>query len=239
MYPIKILGISASPRKHGNSRFLLEIALEEARAEAPEFVETEVYSFAEKTFEPCDACDLCHEELGYCKITGDDFDELRDKWIDADAILYSVPIFHMGVPGTLKNFLDRVGQSVVEGFTSKPLKTMGVLTQGTGMATGQEQVMMYLNGHATMMGCIPVGGEWPGGYLGVGGWTRVLTGEDALKTLLEQGDKDAEFTIKAVRQLSHNLVVFTQIIKAGGLQLREMLEEDGGYDIFLRRITGR
>lgn len=237
MHTMKLLGISASPREHGNSRFLLEVALEAAEGVAPGLVQTEAYSIAGKTFEPCDACDLCHEELGYCKIIKDDFGELRDKWIEADAVIYSVPIFHMGVPGALKNFLDRLGNSVVEGFTSKPMKTIGTLTQGTGMATGQEQVMMFLNGHATMMGCIPVGGEWPGGYLGVGGWTRVLTSEDAIQSLLAQGDQDAEFTIKAVHELSKNIVMFTQIIKAGGLALQEMLAEDGGYDIFLRRIA--
>lgn len=239
MDTIKLLGISASPREHGNSRFLLDVPLEAAEAVAPGLVETEMYSCAGKAFEPCDACDLCHEELGYCKIISDDFSELRDKWIEADAVIYSVPIFHMGAPGAFKNFIDRLGNSVVEGFSSKPLKTIGVLTQGTGMATGQEQVMIFLNGHATVMGCIPVGGEWPGGYLGVGGWTRVLKEGDALQTLLKQGDEDTEFTVKAVRQLSKNMVIFTQIIKAGGLQLRAMLDEDGGYDIFLRRITGQ
>ena len=147
----KLLGISASPREHGNSRFLLEVALDAAEAVAPGLVETELYSCAGKTFELCDACDLCHEELGYCKIISDDLGELRDKWIEADAVIYSVPIFHMRVPGAFKNFLDRLGNSVVEGFTSKPMKTIGVLTQGTGRVTGQEQVMMYLNGHATMM----------------------------------------------------------------------------------------
>jgi multimeric flavodoxin WrbA len=238
VYTIKLLGISASPREHGNSRYLLEIALEAARAVAPGRVETELYSLAGKTFEPCDACDLCHLELGYCKIAGDDFDELRDKWIAADAVIYSVPVFHMGVPGAFKNFLDRVGQSVVEGFHSRPLKTIGVLTQGSGMATGQEQVMMFLNGHATMMGCLPVGGDWPGGYLGVGGWTRVLTDEDALRTLHKQQDQDTMFTVEAVHALSKNLVILTQIVKAGGLQLQAMLDEDGGYDIFLRRIRG-
>ena len=152
---IKLLGISASPREHGNSRFLLEVALEAASAVAPDLVETELHSVAGKIFDPCDACDMCHDELGYCKITGDDFDELHDKWIEADAIIYSVPVFHMGVPGNLKNFLDRVGNSVVEGFYSKPWKVIGTITQGSGIATGQEQVMMYLNGHAVMMGCIP------------------------------------------------------------------------------------
>jgi multimeric flavodoxin WrbA len=238
MHRIRLLGISASPREHGNSRFLLEVALKTARATAPGLVETELYTLAGKTFDPCDACDLCHKELGYCKITGDDFAELRDRWIGADAVVYSVPVFHMGVPGNFKNFIDRLGQSVVEGFHSKPLKTIGVLTQGSGMSTGQEQVMMFLNGHATMMGCVPVGGEWPGGYLGVGGWTRVLTDEDALQTLLKEGDKDTQFTLKAVRELAKNVVIFTQIVKAGGLALQKMLEEDGGYDIFLRRIRG-
>jgi multimeric flavodoxin WrbA len=238
MHPIKILGISASPREHGNTRFLLDVAFEAARTAAPGLVETELHSLAGKTFEPCDACDLCHNELGYCKIVGDDFAELRDKWMDADAILYSVPVYHMGVPGNLKNFIDRLGQSWIEAFHSKPVKTVGVLTLGSGMSTGQEQVMIFLNGHATMMGCVPVGGEWPGGYLGVGGWTRVLTDEDALQTLLKNGDGDTQFTVEAVRQLAKNVVRFTQILKAGGLALQEMLEQDGGYDIFLRRIRG-
>jgi hypothetical protein len=89
-----------------------------------------------------------------------------------------------------------------------------------------------------MMGCLPVGGDWPGGYLGVGGWTRVLTDEDALRTLHKQQDQDTMFTVEAVHALSKNLVILTQIVKAGGLQLQAMLDEDGGYDIFLRRIRG-
>jgi hypothetical protein len=44
--------------------------------------------------------------------------------------------------------------------------------------------------------------------------------------------------VEAVHALSKNLVILTQIVKAGGLQLQAMLDEDGGYDIFLRRIRG-
>lgn len=238
MEPIRLLGISASPREHGNSRFLLEVALEAAEAVAPDQVVTELYSAAGKVFEPCDSCDMCHDELGYCKITGDDFDELRDKWIEADAIIYSVPVYHMGVPGDFKNFLDRVGNSVVEGFYSKPWKVMGAITQGSGIATGQEQVMMYLNGHAVMMGCIPVGGDWPSAYLGAAGWTRVEKGEDAMRRLYKEGEEDAKFAVDSIMVLSKNIVHMALVIKAGGLQLSEMLKEDGGYDIFLRRIGG-
>jgi len=236
---IKLLGISASPREHGNSHFLLEVALEAAEAVAPDLVETELYSAAGKVFEPCDSCDMCHDELGYCKITGDNFDELRDLWIEADAVLYSVPVYHMGVPGNFKNFLDRVGNSVVEGFYSKPWKVMGTITQGSGIATGQEQVMMYMNGHAVMMGCIPVGGDWPSAYLGAAGWTRVRKEENAMQQLVKEGEEDASFAIDSIKVLSKNVVLTTLVIRAGGKQLSGMLEKDGGYDIFLRRIGGK
>lgn len=235
MTAIHILGLSGSPRKMGNSRFLLEILLESAKAYAPDVVKNEVYSISGKTFLPCDACDQC-EELGYCRQTEDDFAELRDKWYAADVIIYSVPVYHMGIPGQLKSFIDRLGNSVKESFNSRPLKVIGVLAQGTGMATGQEAAMVFLNNHAVMMGCIPIGAVWPGGYLGVGGWTRVGTGKNTLRELYEQGEEDIVFTVDAIKELSRHIVMTTLILKAGGEQLRDQLKEDGGYEFFLRQL---
>ena len=239
MDTIKLLGISASPRKRGNSHFLLEVALKAAEEIVPGAVETELYSTSGKLYKHCDSCDQCHERLGYCRQTDDDFAELRDKWIEADAIIYSIPVYHMGVPGNFKNFLDRVGNSVVEGFYSKPWKVMGTITQGSGIATGQESVMMYMNGHAVMMGCVPVGGDWPSAYLGAAGWTRVKKEKNAMRQLYEEGEEDTVFTVDAVKILSKNIVHMALTLKAGGKQLHEMLTEDGGYDIFLRRINSR
>lgn len=238
MDTIKLLGINASPRKKGNSHFLLETALNAADEILPGAVSTELYSTSGKIYNPCDSCDQCHEKLGYCRQTDDDFAELRDKWIEADAIIYSIPVYHMGVPGNFKNFLDRVGNSVVEGFTSKPWKVMATITQGSGMATGQESVMMYMTGHAVMMGCIPVGGDWPSAYVGAAGWTRVKKEKNAMKTLYAEGEEDTTFTVDSIKVLSKNIVHMAMVIKAGGTQLSGMLREDGGYDIFLRRITG-
>jgi multimeric flavodoxin WrbA len=135
---IHLLGISGSPRKYGNSQFLLDIALNAAQEYAPRNVRTELYSMAGKIFHPCNACNQCHDKLGYCRQTDDDFQELRDKWFPADVIIYLVPVFHMGVPGQLKCFLDRLGNSVVESFNSRPLKVIWVITQGSGLSTGQE-----------------------------------------------------------------------------------------------------
>ena len=49
MDPIKILGINASPRKRGNSHYLLNIALEAAEELVPGQVKTELFS-TEKVF---------------------------------------------------------------------------------------------------------------------------------------------------------------------------------------------
>ena len=151
-------------------------------------------------------------------------------------IIYSVPVYHMGIPGQLKSFINRLGNSVKESFNSRPLKVIGVLAQGTGMATGQEAAMVFLNNHAVMMGCIPIGAVWPGGYLGVGGWTRVGTGKNTLRELYEQGEEDIVFTVAAIKELSRHIVMTTLILKAGGEQLREQLKDDGGYEFFLKQL---
>jgi multimeric flavodoxin WrbA len=174
--------------------------------------------------------------LGYCRQTDDDFAELRDKWFAADAIIYSVPIYHLGVPGQLKSFIDRLGNSTPESYNSRLLKVIAVLTQGSGMSTGQEHVMQFLNGHATMQGCIPVGGVWPGGYLGVGTWTRANEDRDALRQYLEAGEADVLYALDSIRELSKHVVHLALILRASGKVLAGMLREDGGFEYFLRQF---
>ena len=56
---VRLLGICGSPRKTGNSRFLLDRAVAAAKETAPEAVETELYSFAGKEIAPCISCFRC------------------------------------------------------------------------------------------------------------------------------------------------------------------------------------
>ena len=97
--------------------------------------------------------------------------------------------------------------------------------------------MTFLNVHSIMSGCIPVGGDWPASYIGASGWTRVEEGKNTLRNLHAGEDKDTQFTIDSIKVLSKNVVHTAMILKAGGKALQDMLKEDGGYDIFLRRIT--
>jgi len=232
MTSIKVLGINGSPRKNKSSRFQLEVALEAAQETAPDRVETELYSISTKTFYPCDACYQC-EKLGHCRKIDDDFAELRDKWMAADVVIYSVPVYHMGIPAQLKAFIDRLGHSVQEGFDDRQMRVVGVLTSGDGFATGQESVMMFLNNHALMLGCIPVGGLYPVGYIGIG--ARVHYGTTMRKEH-EAGNAHIVEAIDATRQLGKHLVLVSTLIKAGGEQNRALLEQDGGYGLFLQRL---
>ena len=232
MNSIKLLGICGSPRKNMSSQFMLEMALEAARDFDTDLVETELYAFSGKTFQPCDSCHQC-EELGFCWIADDDFAELRDKWLDADAVIYSVPVYHMGVPSQFKSFIDRLGHSVQESFNDRALKVMGFLTSGSGFASGQESVMVFLNNHAVMEGCIPIGGLWPVGYIGVGARAPYP------KTMRENYAEQDEHTIEAIaaaRKLSKQIVLVAKILKSGGAANRELLRGQGGFDLFLRRL---
>jgi hypothetical protein len=72
--------------------------------------------------------------------------------------------------------------------------------------------------------------------LGVGGWTKVGKGKNALRELYKQGEEDAVFTVDSIKELSRHIIMLTKILKAGGDQLRDELKADGGYEFFLRQL---
>jgi multimeric flavodoxin WrbA len=234
---IGLLGISASPRKSGNSRFLLERALQAGEQTAPEWVKTELYTFAGKKIAPCISCFRCGK-LGDCA-TEDDFQELRDKWAEADAIIYSVPVYHIGIPGQLKCFIDRLGNTLYHyygGQVSRSLKSVGILAQGSHLFAGQEQVITTLINHAVLLACVPVAGDpWPS-YLGAAGWTRDGMSKDAMRRLHEEGEADALVSVAAAESVGKRVAQMALLLKAGGQAGRQFLEDDGSYEAFLSRL---
>ncbi len=99
---MKILGLSCSPRKEGNTMLLLKEALEGAKQEG---AETELYSVAGKDLKPCDGCWACTKGAE-CPIK-DDMGELFDKMIAADGIIYGAPIYFYGMSAQTKTIIDR------------------------------------------------------------------------------------------------------------------------------------
>jgi multimeric flavodoxin WrbA len=99
---MKVLGLSCSPRKEGNSMLLLNEALRGAKKEG---AETELYSVADKDFKPCEGCWACTKN-GICHIK-DDMSELQEKMLAADGIIFGVPIYFYGMSAQAKTIIDR------------------------------------------------------------------------------------------------------------------------------------
>ena len=98
----KVLIISSSPRKGGNSETLAATFAKGAR-EAGNQVET--VSLRDKQIGFCKGCFACLK-LGHCVIQ-DDAMEIAAKMHDADVLVFATPVYYYSVSGQLKTMLDR------------------------------------------------------------------------------------------------------------------------------------
>lgn len=99
---MKILGLSCSPRKAGNTEILLKEALSGAQQEG---AETELFSVSGKDIRPCDGCWSCMVK-GDCHIE-DDIKPLRQKMEQADGIIFGTPVYVYTMTGQAKVIMDR------------------------------------------------------------------------------------------------------------------------------------
>jgi len=99
---MKILGVSCSPRKDGNTVAMLNEALKAVEGEG---AEVELFSVAGKNIQPCDGCWGC-TKTGKCHIK-DDVAVLQDKMIAADGIIFGTPIYFWGMTAQAKAIMDR------------------------------------------------------------------------------------------------------------------------------------
>jgi multimeric flavodoxin WrbA len=238
---IKVLGISGSPRD-GNSRYLLKEALMAAQNVDPKRIVIDEYSFRGKKFSPCIACFRCDGDekvkRGECVIK-DDFQTLRDKWVGADVIIYSVPVYHVGIPGQLKCFIDRLGNTLGKYYnvaSPRHLKVIGAIAQGQCFGAGQELAIAFLIHHAVLRKCIPISGDGWESYIGGCGWTQKDGGEDAIKKLYESGQLDGAVAVKSSRSIGKRAAELALILKEGGSHLKEFLSQDPCYTPFVEKI---
>ena len=98
----KVLILSSSPRKGGNSEALAAVFAKGA-LEAGNQVET-VY-LREKQYGFCKGCLAC-QKLGHCVIK-DDAVEIAAKMQNADVLVFATPVYYYSVSGQLKTMLDR------------------------------------------------------------------------------------------------------------------------------------
>ncbi len=104
---MKVIAFNGSARKEGNTALLLNLVLDELRAEG---VETELYSLAGKPIQGCIACYKCFEKKnGKCNVDKDIVNECIEKMTAADGILLGSPTYFADVTAGMKALIERGG----------------------------------------------------------------------------------------------------------------------------------
>lgn len=99
----KVLILSGSPRKGGNSDILCD---EFARGATERGNIVEIIRPAEKKIAPCSACYYCKDNSGEC-VHKDDMAEILQKMIDADVLVLASPVYFYSIDAQLKALIDR------------------------------------------------------------------------------------------------------------------------------------
>jgi multimeric flavodoxin WrbA len=102
MDPVKVLGISGSPHRHGNTETLLDAFLEGAEAGGGIIRKVLLHEMDNAT---CRGCNACHK-TGECVIR-DELIPLFDEIFSVDVLALASPIYTMGITAEMKGFLDR------------------------------------------------------------------------------------------------------------------------------------
>ena len=98
----KVIGLLGSPLPEGNTAQLLERAMQGARDAG---CEVELIPVTNLNFQGCQEKFFCrdHETC----ILDDDMQQIYPKFVEMNSLILATPVMTMGVPGTLKSFMDR------------------------------------------------------------------------------------------------------------------------------------
>ncbi|HUU74466.1 MAG TPA: flavodoxin family protein [Methanoregulaceae archaeon] len=113
---VKVLGISGSPHRHGNTETLLDAFLEGA---AESGGEVDKVILKNLDYVPCRGCNACHK-TGEC-IVQDAAPPLFDRIFGMDCIAVASPIYSMGITAELKGLIDRTQYIWARKFVIKTL----------------------------------------------------------------------------------------------------------------------
>lgn len=128
---MKVLVLSSSPRRDGNSQVLARAAAEGAQEAGHEVEFAYLNDYVQGLFRDCR---VCRDPGGACTIQDDYATLLLDKVVPADGLVVATPLYWYGMAGALKTFFDRLfcytsgsaadGDAVAAGLTGKRVALM-------------------------------------------------------------------------------------------------------------------
>ena len=99
-----VLGLSASPRRGGNSEHLLSLFVREVESRG---AQVHLIRGAVDTYEPCMGCGYC-EKKGRCAIKDSLEKDLFPLIRRADVMVLATPVYFYAIPGRTKGIIDRI-----------------------------------------------------------------------------------------------------------------------------------
>jgi len=185
-----VIGISGSPRKGGNTEFLLSEALGVARERG---FQTERILCSELNVRFCKDCGSCAK--GKPCPEEDDMPSVLDVLERADGVIVASPVYFGSVTGQLKAVFDRTIPFRRQGLKLKDKAGCGI-TVGGARNGGQEKAMESIHAWMHIQGMIVVGDSSHFGGIAVRpasedriGRNTVLASANKLCDLLERTAK--------------------------------------------------
>ena len=174
----KVLILSGSPRKGGNSDLLCDEFMRGAREAGHEVEKIRVQ---EKKVACCIACYAC-EKTGVCAIQ-DDMAEIMQKMIDCDVMVLASPVYFYSIDAQLKAVIDR---SVCRWTEVKNKEMYYIMTAADEERTSMETTLACFRGYAD---CVE-GAEEKGVIYGTGVYRAgEIKGTKAMQEAYEMGKK--------------------------------------------------
>ena len=133
---MKILVITGSPRKNGNSNTLADSFIKGAQEAGHSVVR---FDSAFKNVHPCIACNKCGMN-GEC-VFKDDFEFIRDNIVDADAVVFATPMYYFGISAQIKAVIDRF--YAINGQINVPKKTVLIMTYADTSAKEAQPIISH------------------------------------------------------------------------------------------------
>ena len=112
---MKIVVISGSPRKGGNTEIMAETFAKGARKSGHEVI---IKKLSILKVAPCTACKYCFTSGGMC-FQKDDMAEILEAVDQADMLVFASPIYWFNITGQLKCTIDRMYARGKVGFHHK------------------------------------------------------------------------------------------------------------------------
>lgn len=108
---MKIVVVTGSPRRHGNSFAMADAFIQEAGRLGHT---VRRFDAALMNIGGCRACQTCYKSGKACSFD-DDFNLIAPAILEADAVVYVMPTYWYSIPAQIKGVVDRIYSFVVGG----------------------------------------------------------------------------------------------------------------------------